>query len=89
MNESRSFPDAFPFSGMAERLSSRPDPKYLARRPDFRLGAATIRPSLRTVEGPGGSAPSEPRVMQVLVALADANGAVLTREDVVRSCWNG
>jgi tetratricopeptide (TPR) repeat protein len=27
--------------------------------------------------------------MQVLVALADADGAVLTREDLIRSCWKG
>lgn len=27
--------------------------------------------------------------MQVLLALADANGSVLTREDLLRCCWNG
>ncbi len=27
--------------------------------------------------------------MQVLVALADADGAVLTRDDLIRSCWKG
>ena len=49
----------------------------LARREDFRLGAATIRPSLRMVEGPLGSVTTEPRVMQVLVAFFDAGGVVL------------
>ncbi|MGX7952916.1 winged helix-turn-helix domain-containing protein [Tsuneonella sp. HG249] len=68
---------------------SRAEPQQLARRADFSLGAATIRPSVRTVEGPGGSAPAEPRVMQVLVALADAQGAVLSRDDLIRSCWKG
>lgn len=61
----------------------------LARRADFRLGAAEVRPSLRTVEGPGGTATLEPRVMQVLLAFADADGAVLTRDDLFRICWNG
>lgn len=61
----------------------------LARRPDFRLGSATVRPSIRTVEGPTGSVTTEPRVMQVLVAFVDANGAVLTRDDLLRTCWSG
>src|SRR4029453_13708712 len=30
----------------------------------------------------------EPRMMQVLVALADANGAVLSRDDLVARCWD-
>lgn len=64
-------------------------PLPLARRADFRLGAAEVRPSLRTVEGPGGTATLEPRVMQVLLAFADAGGAVLTRDDLFRICWNG
>ncbi|MGZ8998873.1 MAG: winged helix-turn-helix domain-containing protein [Allosphingosinicella sp.] len=61
----------------------------LARRPDFRLGAATIHPSVRSISGPTGSTTAEPRVMQVLLALADANGTVLTRDDLIDSCWNG
>jgi DNA-binding winged helix-turn-helix (wHTH) protein len=61
----------------------------LARREDFQLGSATVRPSLRTVEGPLGSVTTEPRVMQVLVAFFDAGGVVLTREDLMRACWSG
>src|SRR5688500_10310049 len=88
MNESRSFPDVFPRAadGRGPPLESF---LPLARRVDFKLGAATVRPSVRTVDGPGGSAAAEPRVMQVLLALADAEGAVLTRDDLIRSCWNG
>ncbi len=67
------------------RASARP----LAGRADFRLGKATVRPSLLTVEGPGGSARGEPRVMRVLVALADARGSVLSREDFLQDCWDG
>lgn len=61
----------------------------LAHRPDFQLGRATVRPSLRTVEGPDGSVTVEPRVMQVLLAFTDAGGAVMTRDDLLRTCWNG
>lgn len=61
----------------------------LARREDFHLGEALVRPSLRTVEGPLSSANCEPRVMQVLVVLADARGQVLSREDLLKLCWNG
>lgn len=71
------------------RPSQVPGTVQLASREDFRLGLATIRPSLRTVEGPQGSAVIEPRVMQVLVAFADAGGAVLTRDDLMRRCWGG
>jgi DNA-binding winged helix-turn-helix (wHTH) protein/tetratricopeptide (TPR) repeat protein len=90
MNETRSFPDAFPMNVISARSGpSRADPQHLARHPDFRLGLATVRPSIRVVEGPAGTAPAEPRVMQVLVALVDAKGTVLTRDDLIRSCWNG
>lgn len=65
------------------------DTNSLVRRADFALGDANVRPSLRTLEGPSGTATAEPRVMQVLVALADARGAVLSREDLLRLCWNG
>jgi hypothetical protein len=51
----------------------------LAARPDFKLGLVDVSPSSRTVTGPGGPADVEPRVMQVLVVLADAAGQVVTR----------
>lgn len=59
----------------------------LAGRPDFTLGMATVSPSTRTLTGPGGKVDVEPRVMQVLVVLADAEGAVVTRETLFRRCW--
>lgn len=59
----------------------------LARRPDLVLGAATVSPSTRLVRGPGGEATLEPRAMQVLVALSDAAGSVVTRDDIFSRCW--
>ena len=61
----------------------------LAARPDFRLGATLVSPSMRNVRGPGGTADVEPRVMQVLVVLADAANHVVTRHTLFSRCWGG
>jgi DNA-binding winged helix-turn-helix (wHTH) protein len=60
----------------------------LASRGDFWLGDTLISPASRQVKGPGGATAIEPRVMQVLLALSDARGGVITREDLLRICWN-
>lgn len=59
----------------------------LARRPDADLGLIRVSPSTRMVRGPNGTANLEPRAMQVLVTLAEAVGAVVTRDDLFRRCW--
>lgn len=59
----------------------------LAKRPGFTVGTATVNPSTRTVSGLGGSVQVEPRVMQVLVTLAEAAGAVVTRDVLFSRCW--
>lgn len=62
----------------------------LARASDFTLGGARVRPSLRQViAADGREIVLEPRVMQVLVALASADGAILSRDDLILSCWSG
>jgi DNA-binding winged helix-turn-helix (wHTH) protein len=61
----------------------------LAARSDFILGQAVVSPSSRTMSGPGGTADVEPRVMQVLVVLADAAGHVVTRATLFERCWGG
>lgn len=61
----------------------------LAHRPDFTLGEAVVRPSLRKIDGPNESVALEPRVMQVLLAFVEAGGAVVTRDDLLRECWDG
>ncbi len=66
------------------------DRVVLARAPAFRLGRLAVEPQERTVSAPDGAAERpEPRVMQVLVALSRADGAVLTREEMASSCWGG
>jgi DNA-binding winged helix-turn-helix (wHTH) protein/tetratricopeptide (TPR) repeat protein len=61
----------------------------LAARADFTLGLAIVSPSSRTIAGPGGTSVVEPRVMQVLVVLAEAAGQVVTRETLFQRCWGG
>jgi DNA-binding winged helix-turn-helix (wHTH) protein len=61
----------------------------LAETPRFRLGSVEVRPDTREVIGPAGADVLEPRVMQVLVALAEANGEIVTRDALVERCWDG
>jgi len=66
------------------------DPITLAGAAEIRVGPLGIEPSLRRVSHDDGrEAQLEPRVMQVLVALAQAEGRVLTREQLLGSCWPG
>ena len=62
----------------------------LGQERDFELGALSVRPSLRQViDATGGSEIVEPRVMQVLVALARADGEIMTRDALTILCWDG
>ena len=61
----------------------------LAREPDFSLGAIHVRPSSREVTVENRPEVLEPRVMQVLVVLARAEGVVVSRDELMQRCWNG
>lgn len=62
----------------------------LAAVPDFDLGGIRVKPSRRQLCAPGEDCRDlEPRVMQVLVALAMARGAVVSRDQLIDSCWEG
>jgi TolB-like protein len=61
----------------------------LARAADFRLGELAIHPARREVGDGAARKLLEPRVMQVLVALARRAGDVVSRDDLIASCWNG
>ena len=61
----------------------------LAHVPDFRVGALNIHPSTRELSRDGERVVIEPRVMQVLVALHRAGGAVVSKDDLAHSCWEG
>ena len=64
-------------------------PIVLARERPFRLGAVSVRPAKREIVGPLGREVLEPRVMEVLVALARAKGETVTRDELIASCWEG
>ena len=61
----------------------------LAHAAPFRLGEVEVYPATRQLIRNGRSETLEPRVMQVLVALAEARGAVLTRDELIERCWGG
>jgi DNA-binding winged helix-turn-helix (wHTH) protein/tetratricopeptide (TPR) repeat protein len=65
-------------------------PIDLAHQTPFRLGGVTVNPPLRElVHDNGAREILEPRVMEVLVALARAGGEILTRDDLTTCCWGG
>ncbi|MBC7520787.1 MAG: winged helix-turn-helix domain-containing protein, partial [Sandarakinorhabdus sp.] len=67
-----------------------PEQIDLAHAAPFRLGPLVVEPGLRqVVDAAGASETIEPRVMQVLVVLAMANGGIVSRDDLVRKCWEG
>ncbi len=57
---------------------------------DFRLGGLRVRPARRQVCLESGECRElEPRIMQVLVALAASRGEVVSRDELIESCWEG
>lgn len=62
----------------------------LAHAPGFVLGRLTVRPAVRQlVRDDGVEEVLQHRVMQVLIALARADGAIVTRDELTMSCWDG
>jgi TolB-like protein/DNA-binding winged helix-turn-helix (wHTH) protein len=52
-------------------------------------GLWAVRPMLGTLEGPGGTAHLEPKVMAVLKCLAERPGEVVTRDQFIERVWGG
>ncbi|HEY2482615.1 MAG TPA: winged helix-turn-helix domain-containing protein, partial [Caulobacteraceae bacterium] len=74
--------------GAVSQRDSRP--VLLAHEEPVRVGALTIDPAKRRVTRDDGREDFlEPRVMQVLVALLRARGDIITRDDLLASCWGG
>ncbi|HEY1753689.1 MAG TPA: winged helix-turn-helix domain-containing protein [Caulobacteraceae bacterium] len=61
----------------------------LAAEPDFSLGSLRLSPSARELRWTDGRESVQPRVMQALVCLARAEGAVVSRDELIRRCWGG
>jgi len=64
-------------------------PINLAALPRFRLGSLMLAPALHEISGPDWIEELEPRVMQVMVALAEKPGEAVTRDELIARCWNG
>ena len=64
-------------------------PVLLAHEADFDIGQMAVRPSRLQVECAARCERVEPRVMKVIVALSKAEGAVVTRDELIDSCWDG
>lgn len=74
---------------VAQKMSATSPAVDLAREQNFSLGEFRVSPSTREVLTPRRSEIVEPRVMQALVRLVRAQGAVVSRDDLVQSCWGG
>jgi Tol biopolymer transport system component/DNA-binding winged helix-turn-helix (wHTH) protein len=61
----------------------------LATEPAFALGSLRVFPATREIQSRQGRQIVEPRVMQGLVCLARANGAVVSRDGLIAGCWGG
>jgi TolB-like protein/DNA-binding winged helix-turn-helix (wHTH) protein/tetratricopeptide (TPR) repeat protein len=64
-------------------------PIDLAREPEFALAGLHILPAERLVEQHGIRRELQPRVMQVLVALAASRPRVVSRDELIERCWGG
>jgi len=64
-------------------------PIVLAHEQSFRIGDAEFRPATREVRFAGQTSIIEPRVMQLLIALHRAGGAVVNKDDLLQCCWEG
>ncbi len=53
----------------------------------FFLGTYRVQPGLRLVGGPEGEVRLEPKAMEVLLALAGADGATVSREKLIEQVW--
>src|ERR1700754_2669491 len=61
----------------------------LALEPAFQLAGLEVRPATLEVIAGERRDQLEPRIMQVLVALARRQGEVVSRDVLVASCWGG
>jgi len=64
-------------------------PIVLAHEKPFAIGNAAFFPATREIRFAGQTSIVEPKVMQLLVALHRAGGAVVNKDDLLQSCWEG
>jgi Tol biopolymer transport system component/DNA-binding winged helix-turn-helix (wHTH) protein len=70
------------------RMEGSDDPVIeLAQEAPFDLDGLRVEPSLARVALPDGVRQLQPRVMQVLIALARRAGETVSRDELMRLCW--
>jgi DNA-binding winged helix-turn-helix (wHTH) protein len=74
---------------MLTQIAGARDCIELAHVAPFNLSEVEVLPAVRQLVRGEASETLEPRVMQVLVALARADGAVVTRDQLIDWCWDG
>jgi len=55
--------------------------------PRFELGNCVVDPSTNSISGPGGTATVQPRIMRILLRLAEAPAELVPREELLESGW--
>jgi DNA-binding winged helix-turn-helix (wHTH) protein/tetratricopeptide (TPR) repeat protein len=65
-----------------------PEPIEVSREPEFTLGSLKVRPPLLEVSATGLRQTLQLRVMQVLIALARRTGEVVSRDELIATCWD-
>ncbi len=90
LTDVRSFAD-FPDRAMNFRpnLLKPLGPNALAQEADFEIGALRVSPSRLEICTGERREKTQPRVMQVLVTMAGAKGAVVSRDELIAQCWGG
>ncbi|HEX4080801.1 MAG TPA: winged helix-turn-helix domain-containing protein [Rhizomicrobium sp.] len=64
-------------------------PNALAQETDFDIGTLRVSPSRLEIRVGEKWERTQPRVMQVLVTMAGATGAVVSRDELIGRCWSG
>ena len=54
---------------------------------EFRLGAWLVQPSQNTITGNGKSTRLEPKMVEVLVCLAERQGETVSKEQLIQRVW--
>lgn len=75
--------------GTSAECATPLEPVVLSKEAEFTLGALRICPAKREVIAREGRELLQPRIMQVLVALARRRGEVVSRDDLIAACWGG
>ena len=75
--------------GILESRANAYDPGAFRRNPRFRIGNWTVSPQSNSLSRGDETVRLEPKVMDVLLYLAERPGEVVTREELESSVWAG